>query len=163
MNAHEAIKAAYVVPSMVWKMYVDDLTDEEMLVRPVPGANHIKWQIGHLIVSQAGLVESVCPGQMAPLPAGFAERYTKDAAGSDDPAAFDSKADLLRIADEQHASVMAVLDSVSETDLEKPSPEQFRRFGPTVAHIFTMIPAHWTVHAGQWAVIRRKLGRPPLF
>jgi len=24
-------------------------------------------------------------------------------------------------------------------------------------------PQHWLMHAGQWAVVRRKLGKPPLF
>lgn len=163
MNAHEAIKAAWVVPGFVWKAYIEDLTDQEMLVRPVPGANHINWQIGHVILSQSMLVESVCPGKMPRLPEGFAERYSKDTAGLDDLKAFDSKAELIRIAEEQNAGAMAALDSLSDADLEKPSPEKFQRFGPKVAHIFTMLPAHWTMHAGQWAVIRRKLGKPPLF
>ena len=163
MNAHEAIKAASVVPDYLWKAYIEDLTDAEMLVRPVDGANHIKWQLGHLINSERGLVEMVCPGKMPPLPEGFTERYAKETAASDDPAAFDSKADLIRLAEEQNAAAAAVLDSLSDEDLEKPMPEQYQMFGPTVAHLFTMLPVHWTMHAGQWAVIRRKLGKPPLF
>jgi hypothetical protein len=134
-----------------------------MLVRPVEGANHIKWQLGHVIASQAGLVETVCPGKVPALPEGFAAKYTKDTAASDDPNTFDTKADLLRVADEQNAAAMAVLDSLSDADLEKPIPEKYQMFGPTVAHLFTMLPCHWTMHAGQWAVVRRKLGKPPLF
>ena len=34
--------------------------------------------------------EGVAPGSMPPLPGGFADRYTKETAASDDPAAFDS-------------------------------------------------------------------------
>jgi hypothetical protein len=29
--------------------------------------------------------------------------------------------------------------------------------------VFSMQGSHWMMHAGQWAVLRRKLGRPPLF
>ncbi len=163
MNAKEAIKAASVVPDFLWKAYIEDLTDEEMLVRPVEGANHIKWQLGHVIASERGLVETVCPGKMPALPEGFAERYAKETASSDDPAAFDSKADLIRLAEEQNAAAAQVLESLSDADLEQPMPEKYQMFGPTVAHLFTMLPAHWTMHAGQWAVIRRKLGKPPLF
>jgi uncharacterized damage-inducible protein DinB len=163
MNAHDAIKAASVVPGFLWKTYIEDLTDEELLVRPVEGANHIKWQLGHVIASQVGLVESVCPGKLPALPEGFAAKYTKDTAQSDDPRAFDSKADLIRIAEEQNAAAMKALDSLSDADLEKPIPEKYQMCGPTVAHLFTMLPAHWTMHAGQWAVTRRKLGKPPLF
>jgi uncharacterized damage-inducible protein DinB len=163
MNAHEAIKAASVVPDFLWKSYIEDLTDDEMLVRPVEGANHIKWQMGHVIASQVGLVDTVCPGKIPPLPDGFKEKYTKETASSDDPKAFDSKADLIRLADEQNAAAMAVLDSLSDADLDKPMPEKYQMFGSTVAHLFTMLPAHWTMHSGQWAVIRRKLGKPPMF
>lgn len=163
MKAQEAIKAASVVPSFLWKAYIDDLNDDEMMVRPVEGANHIKWQIGHLLVAQVGLVESVCPGQMPALPDGFADRYTKETAASDDPAAFDSKEELIRIADEQSAAIAGIVDGLSDEDLEKPMPEKFQRFGPNVAHLFAFLPSHWTMHAGQWAIIRRKIGKPPLF
>ena len=163
MNATEAIKAASVMPTVVWKAYVADLTDEEMMVRPAEGANHIKWQLGHLIASEHGLVNAVCPRSMPELPEGFAEKYTKETAASDDPAAFDSKDDLIRLADASIAAATAALEGLSDDDLEQPIPERFQMFGPTVAHLFTMLPCHWIMHAGQWAVIRRKLGKPPLF
>ena len=163
MKAQEAIKAAAVVPNFLWKMYIEDLSEEDLLVRPVDGANHIKWQIGHLLVSQRSLVEAVCPGKMPALPEGFSQKYTKDTAASDDPAAFDSKAEYIRLADEQTAAIEHIVDGLSDTDLEKPMPERFQRFGPTVAHLFAFLPSHWTMHAGQWAIIRRKIGKPPLF
>ncbi len=163
MNAHAAIKAASVVPDFLWKAYIEDLSDDDLLVRPVEGTNHIKWQLGHLIASQVGLVESVCPGKMPALPEGFAAKYDKATAQSDDPEAFDSKAELIRLAEEQLAATTAALDSLSDEDLEKPIPERYQMFGPTVAHLFAGLPAHWTMHTGQWAIIRRKLGKPPLF
>lgn len=163
MKAQEAIKAAGVVPGFLWKTYIEDLTDEDMMVRPVEGANHIKWQIGHILASQVSLVEAVCPGKMPPLPEGFADKYTKETASSDDPTAFDSKEELIRIADEQDAAINAIVDGLSDEELEKPMPEKFQRFGPTVAHLFAFLPSHWTMHAGQWAIIRRTLGKPPLF
>ncbi|MCA9068152.1 MAG: DinB family protein [Planctomycetaceae bacterium] len=163
MKVQDAIKAAGVVPGFLWKAYIEDLTDDDMMVRPVEGANHIKWQIGHILVSQVGLVEAVCPGKMPALPEDFADAYTKETASSDDPSAFDSKEDLIRIADEQAAAINAIVDGLSDEELEKPMPEKFQRFGPDVAHLFAFLPSHWTMHAGQWAIIRRKLGKPPLF
>jgi hypothetical protein len=32
-----------------------------------------------------------------------------------------------------------------------------------VGVVLLMLGAHWTVHAGQFVPIRRKLGKPPLF
>ena len=44
MNAREAIKQSMNMPDMIWKSYLNDLSDEDLLVRPVDGANHLAWQ-----------------------------------------------------------------------------------------------------------------------
>ena len=36
-------------------LLVSDLSDAELLVRPVPQANHIAWQLGHLILQDSRL------------------------------------------------------------------------------------------------------------
>ncbi|GAB4159214.1 MAG: DinB family protein [Planctomycetaceae bacterium] len=163
MNAHEAIKASMHVPDMIVNSYLGDLTDEELFVRPTEGINHIAWQLGHLITSENGLIEQVCPGSMPALPEGFKEQHSKETATIDDPSAFRKKDEYLKLFAEQRAGTLKALDSLSEEDLDKPSPENLQMLGSTVGAIFLMQPVHWTMHAGQWAVIRRKLGRPPLF
>ena len=54
MNAHEAIKTSMQSPDMNWQSYIGDLDDANLFVRPVEGANHIAWQLGHLIVAENG-------------------------------------------------------------------------------------------------------------
>jgi DinB superfamily len=163
MNSREALSTAFAQSNMITDAYLADLTDEELFVRPADGANHIAWQLGHLIAAENGMVGAVCPGLMPPLPNGFAERHKKETAGSDDPAAFPKKADYLKLLQEQRAGTKRALESLSDADLEKPVPENLRWVGPNVAAVFSMQPVHWMMHAGQWAVTRRKLGRPPLF
>jgi hypothetical protein len=163
MNAHDAIKASMTVPDMIMNSYLGDLTDEELLVRPTEGANHIAWQLGHLLTSEHGMIEQVCPGSMPALPDGFAEKYTKETSTSDDSAAFLSKAEYLQLFSEQRAGTLKALDGLSADDLDKPSPKGLQRIGATIGAIFLMQPTHWTMHTGQWAIIRRKIGRPPMF
>lgn len=163
MNTHEAIKSAMAMPDMVWRAYIDDLSDEDLMVRPLEGANHIKWQMGHLIAAEHSLIEAVCPGKMPDLPDGFAEKYTKETASSDNPDDFHTKQELLDVFATQRAGTLAALDSLAEGELDQPMPEKYQMFGPTIGSMFTMQPAHWTMHAGQWAIIRRKLGHAPLF
>ena len=163
MNAHDVIKASMETPDKIVTGYLEDLSDEDLLVRPVAGANHIAWQLGHLISSEHAMIDQVSPGSMPSLPDGFAEKYTKDTAEVDDPSAFHTKEEYLRLFKEQRAGTLKVLDGMSDDDLDKLAPEALRSYWPTVAAIFCMQPTHWTMHAGQWAVIRRKLGRPPLF
>ncbi len=163
MNLQAALKYNCGMSDMVWKSYVQDLNDEDLMVRPVPGANHIKWQIGHLIVSEARFNSLASPKLAVALPSGFEERYSAKSCGSDDPADFDSKATLLALADEQRAVTMAIIDHLDEVDLDARTPEHMQAYCPTVGDALVLIGSHWLMHAGQWAITRRKLGRPPLF
>ena len=51
MNDKNALQLALVSTQGMVPMYLGDLSDADLLVRPVPGANHIAWQIGHVISS----------------------------------------------------------------------------------------------------------------
>ena len=48
-------------------------------------------------------------------------------------------------------------------DFDKAAPESMKDYAPTVGDAFLILGSHWLMHAGQWAVLRRKLGKPPLF
>lgn len=163
MNSRDAIKSAIDMGDMISMSYLQDLTDEQMMQRPHPECNHLKWQIGHLISSERMMIEGVSPGSMPALPEGFAERYSKETAKSDDASAFDTKEELLRVYQVQRAGTLAALAKLSEEELDNASPESMQSYAPNVASAFSMQGSHWLMHAGQWAVLRRQLGKPPLF
>ncbi len=163
MNAAEAIRLAIDSGKMISMAYLGDLTDEELLHRPDPGCNHIAWQIGHLIASEHQMIEGVAPGAMPELPEGFAEKYSKETASIDDASAFHSKQELLELFETIRSATLAALEKVSDEDLDKPSPESMQGYAPTVGAAFDFQGGHWLMHAGQWAVVRRQLGRDPLF
>ena len=87
----------------VTRAYVEDLTDAELLVRSVPGSNHIAWQLGHMIVSVRGML-AVAGSQAPALPDGFEAAYTRETAASDDPAKFATKAQYLSLMDQMKAA-----------------------------------------------------------
>jgi hypothetical protein len=163
MNVTEVLKANLSSPDMICRRYLDDLKDSDLLVRAVPNSNHIAWQLGHLIVAERSMMEELFPGSMPALPAGFAEKHSKDMATSDDPKGFLKKDEYLKLYDQVRSGTLKGIEKLTEGDLDKPAPERFRSFAPTIASVILMQPAHWTMHAGQWAIIRRKLGKPPLF
>lgn len=143
--------------------YLTDLSDEDLLIRPVPGANHLAWQLGHLIASEHAHMNVLSPDCMPPLPNGFRDRHVRATADVDDPAAFLTKAEYLAERTRQRDGTLTLLQALSDEDLQRPVPEDLRYFGPTVAHVFSGEALHWAMHAGQWTIIRRKLGKPPLF
>jgi hypothetical protein len=131
--------------------------------RPDPSANHIAWQLGHLITSEHNLNNMVCPDSMPALPEGFAEKHDKETATSDDPTAFCSKEEYLRLMAEQRAGTLALLATLSDQDLEKTAPEKIQKFGQTVGAVIAGQSAHWMMHAGQWVIVRRQLGKEAMF
>jgi hypothetical protein len=163
MNSRNAIKVGLDMAEFVSLGYLEDLTEKEMLHRPAAGANHINWQIGHLVVSENEIMEAAIPGSMPALPAGLAEKYTKETASVDDPSKLCSKAELLEAYKAQRAATLAALDKLGDQDLDQEAPESIRSYAPNVAAAVSMQGSHWLMHAGQWAVVRRQLGRAPLF
>ena len=48
MNAKDVIRGLFGMNDFVLNEYLKDMSDTDLLIRPVPGANHIAWQLGHL-------------------------------------------------------------------------------------------------------------------
>ncbi len=162
MNAREAIRGVIDGGHMICSAYLQDLTDEELLVRPAEKSNHIAWQLGHLISSEVQLLSAVAPGHRIELPDGFADAHSKDMCNSDDPADFHEKGTYVDLFDKVRTASMASLDDYAESDLDNPAPEDFRNFCPTMGDMFTLIATHPMMHAGQFVIVRRQLGKPIL-
>jgi hypothetical protein len=161
MTAKDVIKQTMELLRPVATGYLSDMTDTDLFVRPVPQANHIAWQLGHVISGEHQMVTSL-GHQMPNLPQGFAEAYTSETATSDDRAKFATKNEYLALMDKMRAATVAALQATPEADFEKPAPESMRSYAPTVGAAWIIIAMHELMHAGQWAVVRRKLGKPVL-
>ena len=70
MTAKDLLRQSIEFGHRVTRGFVEDLTDAELLVRSVPGANHIAWQLGHMIGSVRRMLSALgCPAPA--LPDGF--------------------------------------------------------------------------------------------
>jgi hypothetical protein len=160
MNAHDAIRLSIDMGNMIATSYVADLTDADLLRRPAEGCNHINWQLGHLIRSEHDELDRQIPGVMPPLPAGFADKYTSETAAVDDPAKLCTKAELMAAYEAQRAGTLQALEKTTATDLDRATGVEY---APNLGAAFALQGSHWLMHVGQWAVVRRQLGRKPLF
>jgi hypothetical protein len=143
----------------MFKMTLADMTDAELMTRPVAGANHGNWQIGHLIGAEIALIGG-SGAKMPELPVGFKERYTKETSKSDDASKFATKAELLAIYDKVRAASIEFAKSVTPAQLAAKGPVEFT---PTAGDAIQMQMVHVGMHWGQIQVLRRKLGKPILF
>jgi hypothetical protein len=160
MLATEVLNATLATSDMVLKSYVADLEDADLMKRPAPGCNHLAWQLGHLISSQCGLLDSVCPGKSIALPEGFAEAHAKDKAGSENPADFYTKNQYVDLLEKNEQATMAAISAMTPEQLDAPAPEHLREMFPTVGHVCMLIATHSMMHAGQFVPVRRMLGKP---
>jgi hypothetical protein len=68
MKTKEAIRSTMDMSLFVLNTYLSDFDDADLMRRPAEGCNHLAWQLGHLISSEAQLVDSICPGKGGKLP-----------------------------------------------------------------------------------------------
>lgn len=160
MTTKDAIKGVFSTGDYVLKTYLNDLSDADLLVRPVPQANHIAWQLGHLIKSEVEMLAGVTSAPSVQLPAGFAEKHSKETSGVEPPRGMLTKAEYLALYDRIRAASLAKLDKLSDADLDKPNTGSLAQFFPTVGSLFLIAADHPMMHVGQFVVVRRKLGKP---
>ena len=164
MNGKDAIQTALEGTRSVLNMYLSDFSDADLFARPAPTANHAAWQIGNVIVGDALLVKSQLPDAAYPeLPAGFAETHGPEGAKKGGPDGFLTKAEYLSLFDAVRSATIAAVGKLSDADLDRPVTGDFAKYAPTLGHLFLAVSDHTLMHAGQFTVIRRQLGKPVLF
>ena len=161
MTSKDVIKNTIDMGHMALTTYLSDLSDGDLMLRAVPGTNHIAWQLGHLIASAHKMMTD-SGFKMPMLPGGFSESHGKEASISDDPKKFHKKSQYLDWLTQQRTATMAALDAASDTSLGKATPESMKDYAPTVAAAFNMIGVHTMMHAAQFVAVRRRLGKPVL-
>jgi hypothetical protein len=159
MHIKDAIRFDLTMSDRVFNAYVGDLDDADLLVRPVPGMNHIAWQVGHLILSERRFVETVKPGSCPPLPADIEEGHGRKQFGVDDPAKFYSRVRYQELWNAQREATRRVLDETPESSFDDPR-EGLPPFASTVGNALKMCGTHAMMHVGQWVAVRRSLGKP---
>ena len=162
MTGRDAIKTALEATSFLFTNPLNDLSDADLLVRPVPNSNHAAWQIGHIITSEQGLVTSQIPeAKMPALPAGFKDAHAMDKISSD--TGFATKAEYIDLFNRTRAATLAAVAGLTDADLDRPTSGNMAAMAPTLGAWLILVSNHTLMHGSQFSVIRRKLGKPVLF
>jgi hypothetical protein len=160
MDTKESILYVLNSARFITDAYLSDLSDQDILVRPAPGAHNIAWQLGHLLLSEAMMVNGVRAGTGVVFPLGFEECHGKEINYEGDSLnKFLSLAEYKDLRMKQRQRVLDLVASVSDEDLALPGPEKMRAYAPTKGAVLLAIGTHELMHSGQWAVTRRMLGK----
>jgi hypothetical protein len=163
MQARDAIRTALTSTQEILSWYLSDLSDADLLMRPAPGANHIAWQLGHLINAERGMGSQIPGVAYSELPAGFDQQHEKATAAQDPPRGFGTKEQYLGLFKKIRGASLEAVGKLSDADLDRPTQGQMAKFAPTLGALLILMANHTMMHAGQFSVVRRKLGKPVLF
>jgi hypothetical protein len=163
MTAIDFIKLSLEM-SKGWIMGLAADAKQVATTAPTPkGGNHPLWCLGHLTFSEGNLVHKYIKGQANPM-AEYAELFDQGTTPLDDASKYPSYDELLAKFEAVRADTMALLDTLTDADLDKPShaPAEMAQFFGTVGQCLAVIPIHYGFHGGQIADARRAAGLPVL-
>lgn len=126
---------------------------------------NIAWQVGHLTVSQYGLlmfrIRGRQPEDLESIPGKFRKAYSRQSVPSPDPAAQPSPDELLDRMAGIHQQAMSELTQVTAATLLEPVDMPFAAY-PVKLGAVLFCPLHEHIHAGQIGLVRRALGLEPV-
>src|SRR5690606_19867435 len=134
-------------------MFVDDLTPEERLFRPSPGANCVDWLVGHLVLVER-MFHTRFGTTSPPVPEGFEKTFARDDVAPKQ-ADYGDTSRLLALFDEHRDATLESIRAMTSDQLAAPlTHPRFKTVGEAAA----FCALHVTMHAGQISMIRRALG-----
>ncbi|MCB0335705.1 MAG: DinB family protein [Bdellovibrionales bacterium] len=160
MELKDQLKHALQMSGHVMKTYLEDISDDELMLRPAEGSNHPKWQLGHLIVAENFFLAALGVEKAVELPADFAEKHDKTKDKNDSAADFFSKEVYQDLFQKTRMATLAALEAFDVARFGESSPDSIKMLAPTLGNLFGLCSDHTLMHAGQIAVLRRKLGKP---
>jgi hypothetical protein len=126
---------------------------------------HIAWQVGHLAVSQYGLLmfrqRGRAPADLDLVPGPFRKAFGRGTQPQPFDDSSESPTDLLARLQKIHEQAYAELSAADPEPLLDPIDMPFAVY-PNKLGAILFSPLHEQVHSGQIGLIRRGLGLPPI-
>src|SRR5579864_7157813 len=107
MQAKEALKSTLTSTRDLLGWYVSDLSDQDLTVRPVPNANNIAWQMGHLIEGEIHLGSDLPGASYPPIPASIKGKYDKASASGQPSGGYLSKNAYMELFNQARTATLA--------------------------------------------------------
>lgn len=149
------------VPYRMLLSLAEDFTEEEAHAR-VEGLKPLVWYLAHVITSKSYLVTLYADANERLAPEHHA-RFGRGSSGEDDFAGASKEETLERLKD-VHRRARSFLATIAPEDLARtPEIEVRHPLFRTLGDAISIAVSHDAYHAGQIAVLRRAMGKDPLF
>lgn len=140
--------------------------DDDWFRQPPGGVTHIAWQVGHIAVGEYWLALVRTRGQRpedeALIPMAFQQPFERFTTPSFDATKYPSVAEINAVLDRVHEQTIRELRDMDESELDKPILKPHSLVKTKLWALF-WCAQHEAVHAGQIGLLRRQLGKPPVW
>ncbi len=163
MNTIEFITQQLKASEGMAMTLLNDMRDLPLAQPSQNGGNHALWILGHIVFSESTLLDGFIHGKPNRFPEwqllfGIGSTPLQDA---DDYPTFDA---ITGRFNEVRNATLNYIAALADADLDTPSqaPAELVDYFPTVGRCLGSIVSHAFFHAGQVAVVRNAVNRPPL-
>ena len=164
MQSKDLLKTNLEMTTGIIQPLIEDMKDAPLTFPTSKGGNHPLWVLGHLAYSEGGILQEMMLGESNPL-AQWKEIFAAGSVPVSEADKYPPFDEVMAKFQEVHQANMALLDSLSEAELDTPSkgcPPGYEGFFGTYRQCFQMVANHLLMHCGQVADARRAAGRKPL-
>lgn len=164
MQAKDVAKLALTSVMDSLQMYLGDLSDKDITVRPVPAANNIAWQLAHLCTAESYLLQADLPGAEYPkIPPAISALGQEQTGKVDPPEGYLPKEQYLDCLKKLRNATIAAVEKLSDADFDKKTMGSMAKYAPTLGALLILTANHTLMHGGQFTVVRRALNKPVVF
>ena len=159
-----------VIEQMAWtRQYslqlIESVPSELWYVKPKNADTNLAWQVGHLAVSEYGLMlfrqRGRSPGDLEIMPGWLRKQFGRGTTPQDQTEKSPSPTELLDRLEAIHSQALEEAAALTADVLAEPTEMPFTGF-PIKLGALMFCPIHEGIHAGQIGVLRRLHGLEPL-
>ena len=140
---------------------LENTPQEQWFTIPDGLPTNVAWQVGHLTVSQYGLlmfrIRGREPDDLELIPGRFRKSYGRSSIPNPDPAKQSTPDELLERLARVHTASLEVISSIDAHTLLEPIDMPYAAY-PIKLGAILFCPIHEGIHAGQLGVLRRAHG-----
>ena len=140
---------------------LEEVPESYWNVIPAGATSHIAWQVGHLAVSQYGLMlfrqRGRAEGDLELMPGWLRKKFGRGSMPPTESSEIPTKSELLASLERIHHAAMAAVPTFTFEQLTEPTEMPYAVY-PIKLGALLFCPLHESIHAGQIGLLRRMHG-----
>ena len=143
------------------------IPESNWFLMPAACPSHVGWQVGHLAIAEARLILERVGGRdfyaEGLVPTDYLKLFGRGSVPDPDPSRYPAPTDIRRVFDRVQEAALQTLRDTTDADLETLVQGSPHRFCRTKADYARWVSHHEFQHSGQIGLIRRMLGKGPVW